>query len=80
MYKKLGLVRALARACETTNFYRFAVNPVHLDEWLHWPLRWEPRPGMALQMDIIPVSLGPFCYVNTPSGALSGRRTTDATD
>jgi len=55
--------------------YNFAVNPghyLHLDEWVHSP--FSPgsnvllRSGMALQMDIIPVSRGPFCYINGEDG------------
>jgi len=55
--------------------YSFAVNPghyLHLDEWVHSP--FSPgsnillRSGMALQMDIIPVSRGPFCFINGEDG------------
>ena len=69
---------AVARAVDKVRdgkLYRFAVNPghyLHLDEWLHSPFsaqsRVRLRSGMALQMDIIPVSLGPFCYVNGEDG------------
>lgn len=69
---------AVARAVDhvrDAKLYRFAVNPghyLHLDEWLHSPFspqsRVRLRSGMALQMDIIPVSLGPFCYVNGEDG------------
>ena len=55
--------------------YRFAVNPghyLHLDEWVHSPFtpgsRTTLRSGAALQMDIIPVSVGPFCYINGEDG------------
>jgi len=71
---------AVARAVEEARdakLYRFAVNPghyLHLDEWLHSPFsigsRVRLRSGMALQMDIIPVSLGPFCYVNAEDGVV----------
>lgn len=57
--------------------YRFAVNPghyLHLDEWVHSPFApgsdVRLRSGMALQMDIIPVSLGPFCYINAEDGVV----------
>jgi hypothetical protein len=57
--------------------YRFAVNPghyLHLDEWLHSPFvigsAVQLRSGMMLQMDIIPVSLGPFCYINAEDGVV----------
>ena len=53
----------------------FAVNPghyIHLDEWVHSPFASRSsvrlRSGMALQMDIIPVSHGPFCFVNAEDG------------
>jgi hypothetical protein len=55
--------------------FRFAVNPghyLHLDEWLHSPFTAQSevrlQSGMMLQMDIIPVSNGPFCYVNAEDG------------
>ncbi|MGO8676940.1 MAG: M24 family metallopeptidase [Limisphaerales bacterium] len=69
---------AVVRAVEGVRdgkLYRFAVNPghyLHLDEWLHSPFsagsRVRLRSGMALQMDIIPVSAGPFCYINGEDG------------
>jgi hypothetical protein len=53
----------------------FAVNPghlIHLDEWMHSPFQAADnttlRSGMAIQMDIIPVSKGPFCYANAEDG------------
>jgi hypothetical protein len=68
------VVRAVEKARDP-ELYRFAVNPghyLHLDEWLHSPFsagsRVRLRSGMALQMDIIPVSVGPFCYVNAEDG------------
>jgi hypothetical protein len=55
--------------------YRFAVNPghyLHYDEWVHSPFTAGSQvrlcSGMMLQMDIIPVSLGPFCYSNAEDG------------
>jgi hypothetical protein len=73
---------AVVRAVEKVRdhkLYRFAVNPghyLHLDEWLHSPFsvgsRVRLRSGMALQMDIIPVSLGPFCYINAEDGVVLG--------
>ena len=57
--------------------FDFAVNPghyIHLDEWVHSPFSPDSevalRSGMALQMDIIPVSNGPFHYVNTEDGVV----------
>ncbi|MDP6041217.1 MAG: hypothetical protein QGG64_21895, partial [Candidatus Latescibacteria bacterium] len=57
--------------------YEFAVNPghnIHYDEWVHSPfIKGGELPllsGMALQMDIIPVSAGPFCYSNAEDGVV----------
>lgn len=57
--------------------YHFALNPghyLHLDEWVNSPFSKESDipllSGMALQMDIIPVSLGPFCYINGEDGVV----------
>ena len=56
---------------------QFAVNPghlIHLDEWMHSPFtegsQDELHSGMALQMDIIPVSQGLFCYANAEDGVI----------
>ncbi len=55
--------------------FDFFVNPGHLlglEEWLHSPFSAGSavrlRSGMALQMDIIPVSRGPWCTVNAEDG------------
>jgi len=57
------------------DLFEFAVNPghsIHLDEWANSQFfrgsRIERRSGMALQMDIIPVSAGPLAYVNAEDG------------
>ena len=70
-----GEVYRAAEARRDPALARFAVNPghlLHLDEWLHSPFAsGSPLPlrsGMAIQMDIIPVSVGPFCYVNAEDG------------
>ena len=62
-------------ARRNAKLYDFAVNPghhIHLDEWVHSPFaagsRVALRSGMALQMDIIPVSKGPFCCINAEDG------------
>jgi len=62
-------------AVRDDTLYDFAVNPGHaigLDEWIHSPFHADSNvmltSGMALQMDIIPVSKGPFCYVNAEDG------------
>jgi hypothetical protein len=70
-----GKVFAAAQAARDPHLMEFAVNPghlIHLDEWLHSPFASDNecrlRSGMAIQMDIIPVSQGPFCYVNAEDG------------
>jgi hypothetical protein len=70
-----GDVYAAAHAARDPSLMDFAVNPghlIHLDEWLHSPFqsgnRCPLRSGMAIQMDIIPVSKGPFCYSNVEDG------------
>jgi hypothetical protein len=70
-----GDVFAAVEAARDDRLYGFAVNPghyLHLDEWVHSPFAAGSttvlRSGMALQMDIIPVSKGPFCYVNAEDG------------
>jgi hypothetical protein len=70
--------RTVVRAVESArdkSLFRFAVNPghyLHLDEWVHSPFTAGSsvilRSGTTLQMDIIPVSLGPFCCVNAEDG------------
>jgi hypothetical protein len=52
-----------------------ALNPghlIHTDEWVSTPFfsgsEIPLSSGMALQMDIIPVSRGPFCVVNAEDG------------
>lgn len=64
------VVRAV-EARHDTSLYKIALNPghyIHLDEWVHSPFHAGSdiplRSGVALQMDIIPVSEGPFCYAN----------------
>jgi len=70
-----GDVFAAVEAKRNAALYRFAVNPghyLHLDEWVHSPFvpesRTVLRSGAALQMDIIPISAGPFCYINVEDG------------
>ncbi len=72
-----GEVYSCAERARNTDLYDFAVNPghyIHLDEWVHSPFYQGSlvtlRSGMALQMDIIPVSNGPFCYVNAEDGVV----------
>lgn len=70
-----GDVFAAVDAKHDSTLYRFAVNPghyLHLDEWVHSPFASGSRTilqsGAALQMDIIPISAGPFCYINGEDG------------
>lgn len=69
-------------AVRDPRLFTFAVNPghqLHLDEWLHSPFAAGSAvrltSGMVLQMDIIPQSVGPFCYINAEDGvALADER------
>jgi hypothetical protein len=70
-----GEVFAAVESVRENKLYYFAVNPghyIHLDEWVNSPFteggKVALRSGMALQMDIIPVSNGPFCYANMEDG------------
>jgi hypothetical protein len=72
---KSGSVVRAVEGARDKSLYRFAVNPghyLHIDEWVHSPFspgsRVILRSGMALQMDIIPVSLGAFCCTNAEDG------------
>jgi len=71
-----SVFRTVERARDRGLFH-FAVNPghyLHLDEWVHSAFTAGSkvilRSGMMLQMDIIPVSLGPFCYCNAEDGVV----------
>ncbi|MCE5326345.1 MAG: aminopeptidase P family N-terminal domain-containing protein [Planctomycetaceae bacterium] len=70
-----GRVFAAVDAARDKTLYDFAVNPghyLHLEEWTHSPFAAGSgvalRSGMMLQMDIIPISRGPFCYINAEDG------------
>jgi hypothetical protein len=70
-----GEVYRAVEARRDARLFRFAVNPghyLHLDEWVHSPFAPESRvglrSGMVLQMDIIPVSQGPFYCINAEDG------------
>lgn len=70
-----GEVFAAVEAARDAKLYRLLCNPghyIHLDEWVHSPFRTgsrvELRSGMAVQLDIIPVSLGPKCASNVEDG------------
>ena len=72
-----GEVWEKVEAIRNPELYEFAVNPghnIHYDEWVHSPFeKGGPLPllsGMALQMDIIPVSAGSFCYSNAEEGVV----------
>jgi hypothetical protein len=64
-----------AESVRDASLLDFALNPghyLHLDEWVNSPFSRGStvplRSGMAIQADIIPVSKGPFCYVNLEDG------------
>ena len=70
-----GEVFAAAEDARDPSLFDFALNPghyLHLDEWVNSPFAKDNqvplRSGMAIQVDIIPVSKGPFCYVNLEDG------------
>jgi hypothetical protein len=72
-----GEVFAAVDARRDPKLFDFALNPghyLHLDEWTNSPFapgsRTKLRSGMAMQMDIIPVSRGPFCYINAEDGVV----------
>jgi hypothetical protein len=72
-----GDIFEIVNAKRNSELFHFAVNPghsLHLDEWLHSPFRLNSSDillsGQALQMDIIPVSTGPFCYTNVEDGVI----------
>lgn len=72
-----GDVYAAVQAKRDDSLYDFAVNPghyIHMEEWVHSPFEQDSsirlRSGMALQMDIIPVSKGPFVYSNAEDGVI----------
>lgn len=72
----VSVVRAVEHIRDR-GLFQFAVNPghyLHLDEWVHSPFtagsKVRLRSGMMLQMDIIPVSSGPFCYSNAEDGVV----------
>jgi hypothetical protein len=72
-----GAVFHASNVMRNADLYDFAVNPghyLHLDEWVHSPF-YEASDiklvsGMVIQMDIIPISRGPFCYVNAEDGVV----------
>lgn len=66
-----------AEAARNAELFEFALNLghyLHLDEWVHSPFAPDSAvtldSGMVLQMDIIPVSHGPFCYTNAEDGVV----------
>ena len=72
-----GNVYRAALAARDSQLFEFALNPghyLHLDEWVHSPFAPESAvvldSGMVLQMDIIPVSRGPFAYTNAEDGVV----------
>ena len=70
-----GAVYDAVESRRDSRLFDFAVNPghyLHLDEWVHSPFSSGSdialESGMAIQMDIIPVSRGPFYYANAEDG------------
>lgn len=70
-----GEVFAATDEARDPSLFDFALNPghyLHLDEWVNSPFSRDSTvalcSGMVLQADIIPVSRGPFCYVNLEDG------------
>lgn len=70
-----GDVFAAAESVRNPSLFDFALNPghyLHLDEWVNSPFALGNsiplRSGMAIQVDIIPVSRGPFVYTNIEDG------------
>jgi hypothetical protein len=70
-----GEVVAAVAAVTPSRLWAPALNPghlIHTDEWVSTPfVEGSALPiasGMALQMDIIPVSAGPFCVANSEDG------------
>jgi hypothetical protein len=64
-----------AEVARDQELFVFALNPghyLHLDEWVHSPFSADSEitleSGMVLQMDIIPISRGPFCCANAEDG------------
>lgn len=80
-YEELGLGSSTGKifkavdSVRNSKLFTFGANPghlIHLDEWVHSPFSADSKiklvSGMALQMDIIPVSQGPFYYINAEDG------------
>jgi hypothetical protein len=72
-----GDVVAVVAAATPAEIWTPALNPghlIHTDEWVSTPFyEGSDIPlasGMALQMDIIPVSAGPFCVANAEDGVV----------
>jgi len=72
-----GDVVEAVEGARKADLFDFAVNPghyLHLDEWVNSPFvpgnSVKLASGMALQMDIIPVSKGPFYCINAEDGVV----------
>jgi hypothetical protein len=72
-----GEVVAAVSSATPTDVWTPALNPghlIHVDEWVSTPFfagsAIPLASGMALQMDIIPVSAGPFCVANAEDGVV----------
>jgi hypothetical protein len=76
-----GAVVEAVHKVRDSRLFKLAVNPghiIHLDEWVHSPFtpgnRRPLHSGMALQMDIIPITQGPFCCANAEDGIVLADR------
>ena len=72
-----GDVFRAVEAVRDPELFELSLNPghyLHLDEWVHSPFAPDSDvvldSGMVLQMDIIPVSRGPFVYTNAEDGVV----------
>jgi hypothetical protein len=72
-----GEVVSAVAAATPAEIWTPALNPghlIHMDEWVSTPFFTGSdiplASGMALQMDIIPVSAGPFCVANAEDGVV----------
>ena len=70
-------VFAAVETVRDPRLFELALNPghyLHLDEWVHSPFAAGSKvvlqSGMVLQMDIIPVSRGPFACANAEDGVV----------
>lgn len=77
-----GSVFTNVESVRNKKLFDLAVNPghyLHLDEWVNSPFasgsQLGLKSGMVIQMDIIPLSKGPFCYSNAEDGVVLADQT-----